>query len=121
MHAAGLSLWELGDLLGIHPHPYDSSTGLYDHTVSAVIALAKRLDVHPADLIPTWNPCWPPARTTALGWDLARVDAALQHATKHPGLACPVERRLEDRGLVHNTSHRANLQPDVAYSFSRHE
>lgn len=59
MHAAGLSLWELGDLLGIHPHhlhAYDSSGGLYDQPVRALIELAARLDLHPADLIPALQP-----------------------------------------------------------------
>lgn len=55
MHAAGLSLWELGDLLGIHPHhlhTYDTAGSLPNQPVLALIELADRLDLHPADLVP---------------------------------------------------------------------
>jgi len=130
MRAAGLSLWELGDLLGIHPHllhAFDSNSGLYGQPVHTLIDLAARLDVHPADLIPALdavltNRREPPAAgghtdldtdalvmlnalahstvpltgddlATALGWPLARVAAALEHATSRPQLAGPVALR----------------------------
>jgi hypothetical protein len=54
---AGLSAWELGDLLGIHPHlvsgPYPALT---DRPVQALIEIARRLDIHPADLVPELEP-----------------------------------------------------------------
>jgi hypothetical protein len=46
---SGLSLWELGDLLGIHPHQIGHRL---DHLPCAVVIdLARRLDMHPADLV----------------------------------------------------------------------
>jgi hypothetical protein len=46
---SGLSLWELGDLLGIHPHHVGHRL---DHLPCAVVIdLARRLDMHPADLV----------------------------------------------------------------------
>jgi hypothetical protein len=54
---AGLSAWELGDLLGIHPHlvsgPHPPLTG---RPVQALIEIARRLDIHPADLVPDLGP-----------------------------------------------------------------
>ncbi len=54
---AGLSAWELGDLLGIHPHlvsgPHPPLTG---RPVQALIEIARRLDIHPADLVPELDP-----------------------------------------------------------------
>lgn len=53
MRAAGLSLWELGDLLGIHPHFFHySKERIDDLPVRVVVDLAQRLDMHPADLVP---------------------------------------------------------------------
>ncbi len=52
---AALSLWGLGDLLGIHPHQLPAGVGtvtLAYLPVSVIIELARQLDVHPADLIP---------------------------------------------------------------------
>jgi hypothetical protein len=68
---AGLSTWELGDLLGIHPHLVSSSHGqpLTTRPVQALIEIARRLDLHPADLIPELEPLLsaarPPATPTA--------------------------------------------------------
>jgi len=56
---SGLSLWELGDLLGIHPHHLhlsDTSGALVDQPVRVLIDLAQRLDMHPADLVPGLEP-----------------------------------------------------------------
>jgi hypothetical protein len=54
---AGLSAWELGDLLGIHPHlvrgPDPLLTG---RPVQVLIEIARRLDSHPADLVPELEP-----------------------------------------------------------------
>ncbi|GAB1639603.1 helix-turn-helix domain-containing protein [Krasilnikovia sp. MM14-A1259] len=77
MHAAGLSLWELGDLLGVHPHHlhrYDTSGGLAGQSVRTLIELAARLDLHPADLVPALEPVLanrrePPAAARAADLD----------------------------------------------------
>ncbi|MEV3986909.1 hypothetical protein [Nonomuraea sp. NPDC049758] len=54
LRASGLSLWELGDLLGIHPHQLHNvhPDELAERPVRALIELARRLDLHPADLTP---------------------------------------------------------------------
>jgi hypothetical protein len=53
VRAAGLSLWELGDLLGIHPHHlnphFEPSAGL---PAVVLVELARRLDMHPGELVP---------------------------------------------------------------------
>jgi hypothetical protein len=55
---AGMSTWELGDLLGIHPHLVSGSHGqpLTARPVQALIEIARRLDLHPADLVPELEP-----------------------------------------------------------------
>jgi hypothetical protein len=54
---AGLSAWELGDLLGIHPHLVsDPHPPLTDRPVQVLIEIARRLDIHPADLVPEPEP-----------------------------------------------------------------
>ncbi len=51
--AAGLSVRELGDLLGIHPHYLHSATERFDSLpISVLIDLAHRLDMRPVDLVP---------------------------------------------------------------------
>ncbi|MGR6924322.1 hypothetical protein ACU635_59530 [[Actinomadura] parvosata] len=54
LRASGISLWELGDLLGIHPHQLHDvhPDELADRPVRVVMELARRLDLHPADLVP---------------------------------------------------------------------
>jgi hypothetical protein len=49
--ASGLSLWELGDLLGIHPHLL-SAPALADQPAWVLVELARALQMHPADLYP---------------------------------------------------------------------
>lgn len=149
MHAAGLSLWELGDLLGIHPHhlhTYDTAGSLPNQPVLALIDLAARLDLHPADLVPALervltNRRHPPAAvppadldtealsvltalatsgeplttdelTTALGWNLDRTTAALEHATDRAHLAGPVALRRIPPGRWALTARRDILSAD---------
>jgi hypothetical protein len=53
----GLSPWELGDLLGIHPHfVNDEYPPLTSRPVQVLIEIARRLDIHPADLVPELEP-----------------------------------------------------------------
>lgn len=53
VRAAGLSLWELGDLLGIHPHYLHPTTERLDSLpVAVLVDLARRLDMHPGDIAP---------------------------------------------------------------------
>ena len=118
----GLSLWELGDLLGIHPHHlhrHDTSGGLSGLPVRVIIELARRLDLHPGDLIPGLSPVAATPATapeqhdhdalavltvlatssvplttdalaTALAWTLDRTADAVQHAAARPHLGGPV-------------------------------
>ena len=50
LHATGMSSWELADLLGVHEHEIDLEE-LPDQPLRVVYELARRLDIHPADLI----------------------------------------------------------------------
>ncbi|AGL15141.1 hypothetical protein [Actinoplanes sp. N902-109] len=53
--AAALSRWELGDLLGVHPHQLPDGVGrpnLAYLPAGVVIDLPRQLDLHPADLVP---------------------------------------------------------------------
>lgn len=55
LRASCLSLWELGDLLGIHPHQLhhlDAGGLSTQRPIAVLIELARRLDMHPADLAP---------------------------------------------------------------------
>ncbi len=79
---SGLSLWELGDLLGIHPHHLhlsDTSGALVDQPVRVLIDLAQRLDMHPADLVPGLEPLLDNGRDPASG-NGAAGDEPAQHA-----------------------------------------
>lgn len=54
LQTSGLSPWELGDLLGIHPHQLDhvEAAGLStQRPIAVLIELCRRLDIHPADLV----------------------------------------------------------------------
>lgn len=54
LRASGLSSWELGDLLGIHPHQLvniDTAGLSTQRPIAVLIELARRLDMHPADLV----------------------------------------------------------------------
>jgi hypothetical protein len=77
---AGMSTWELGDLLGIHPHLVSSSHGqpLTARPVQALIEIARQLDLHPADLVPELEPLLSrrrQARRDADGGQDRRADA----------------------------------------------
>ncbi|MFC5753617.1 hypothetical protein [Actinomadura rugatobispora] len=53
LRASGLSLWELGDLLGIHPHYLrGQQPDLHERSVTVLIEICRRLDAHPTDLVP---------------------------------------------------------------------
>jgi hypothetical protein len=54
LRASCLSLWELGDLLGIHPHQLhhlDAGGLSVQRPIAVLIELSRRLDMHPADLV----------------------------------------------------------------------
>ena len=76
---AGLSPWELGDLLGIHPHLIgDPQPLLTARPVQVLIEIARRLDIHPADLVPELEPLLSHRRQAlgeALGGQDGRADA----------------------------------------------
>ncbi|MEU4546920.1 hypothetical protein [Nonomuraea dietziae] len=72
---AALSLWELGNLLGIHPHHLhtgDLPDGLTALPAKVIIELARRLDLHPTDLIEALDPPTPARTPTAA--DTAQPD-----------------------------------------------
>ncbi|MFE4957965.1 hypothetical protein ACFRCW_28835 [Streptomyces sp. NPDC056653] len=48
--AAGMTPWQLADLLGVHEHQIDLEE-LPDLPVHVLLELARRLDLHPADLL----------------------------------------------------------------------
>ncbi|GAB2469525.1 hypothetical protein [Streptomyces incanus] len=48
--AAGMTGWQLADLLGVHEHQIDLEE-LPDLPVRVLLELARRLDIHPADLM----------------------------------------------------------------------
>src|SRR5260370_12528348 len=57
MRDAALSAWELGALLGIHPHLVsDPHPLLPGRPVQVLIEIARRLDIHPAGLVPEREP-----------------------------------------------------------------
>lgn len=54
MAQCGVTVREVADLLGVHPHQLDHASlrGLPELPVRVLIDLARRLDLHPADLMP---------------------------------------------------------------------
>ncbi|MGW8526979.1 helix-turn-helix domain-containing protein [Nocardiopsis sp. NPDC055824] len=58
MAQCGVTVREVADLLGVHPHQldHDSLRGLPELPVRVLIDLARRLDLHPADLLPDLEP-----------------------------------------------------------------
>jgi hypothetical protein len=80
---SGLSLWELGDLLGVHPHQLHNGNS-FDFLPARVIAeLARRLDLHPADLVDAY-----PTATDQMGATVAESGADLtDHALDGDALA----------------------------------
>jgi hypothetical protein len=53
-HNTRMSLWELADLLGVHPHTLDwrQLHDLAQQPIAVIIELAHQLDMHPSDLVP---------------------------------------------------------------------
>lgn len=51
LHNAGLSAWELADLLGVHESAI-TMDALPNQPLHIILELARRLDLHPADLTP---------------------------------------------------------------------
>lgn len=80
LHEAGLSLWELGDFLGVHPHELHSAGkpgALLDQPVRVLVDLARRLDLHPADLVEDLEPVLKTRRLTP-------TPAARRDRAEHP-------------------------------------
>ncbi|MFJ1938577.1 MULTISPECIES: helix-turn-helix domain-containing protein [unclassified Kitasatospora] len=50
LHAAGMTVWQLADLLGVHEHQIDLDE-LPDLPVRVLHEIARRLDLHPADIL----------------------------------------------------------------------
>ncbi|QCW79037.1 hypothetical protein EQG64_21800 [Streptomyces sp. S6] len=51
LHNAGMSAWELADLLGVQEHDI-TMDALPNQPLHVILELARRLDFHPADLTP---------------------------------------------------------------------
>lgn len=95
LHAAGITSWELAELLGVHEH----DTDLDDLPLHVVLDLARRLDINPIDLAPDTEHLYaipryretedvnyqsPETRTTAD--DVLAVITALAHARRPTSL-----------------------------------
>lgn len=92
LQMGALTIWELGDLLGIHPHLLHTMQLEYlDRLpIKVIIELAHRLDMHPADIVADLdsildNPCnlephMPRQQTGELADDAHALLAALAHA-----------------------------------------
>lgn len=103
VRSSGLSLREVGDFLGIHPHELRAYGALNAQPVRVVLELCRRLDLHPADLVDALTALTALARcalplvaeelATALAWPVDRMAAALGHAADHPALGGPMALR----------------------------
>lgn len=73
--AMGLSPWELGNLLGIHPHLL-AGPALADQPARLLLELARALQMHPADLYPDLD--------TILGYRRAEPGPGVRSADSSP-------------------------------------
>ncbi|MEU4546929.1 hypothetical protein [Nonomuraea dietziae] len=92
LQTGALTIWELGDLLGIHPHLLHTMQLEYldQLPIKTIIELARRLDMHPADLISDLDsvlrhprdlePHMPRQQSGELADDAQALLAALAHA-----------------------------------------
>ncbi|HWU07364.1 MAG TPA: hypothetical protein VN520_13465 [Streptomyces sp.] len=91
-----MTAWQLADLLGVHEHQIDLDE-LPDLPVRVLLALARRLDLNPADLMAGADDLFerprqrevldrrpPGAACDTLTWNSFRLAAALDHARTHP-------------------------------------
>ncbi|ATM24835.1 hypothetical protein SMD44_p20052 (plasmid) [Streptomyces alboflavus] len=88
LHNAGMSAWELADLLGVHEHDV-TMDALPNQPLHVVLELARRLDLHPADLtpyaeavyqLPRYRDTQTPPEGPGADADAAAVLNALAHA-----------------------------------------
>ncbi|OOC53796.1 MULTISPECIES: hypothetical protein [Nocardiopsis] len=99
MAQCGATVREIADLLGVHPHHPDEDAlrRLPELPTRVLIGLARRLDLHPADLAPGLEPVLvhtrqdtePDSEDPAIEADARTVLAALAHAgtpVAHPPL-----------------------------------
>ena len=114
---AGLSAWELGDLLGIHPHlvrdPHPLLTG---RPARVLIEIARRLDTHPADLVPELEPLLShrrQARRDAGGGQDRRADALTALAAARAPLSADQLARALSWQLPRTAAAIAQDNPDL--------
>ncbi|MEU6760533.1 hypothetical protein [Streptomyces sp. NPDC046685] len=94
-HTASLSHWELAELLGVHEHDI-SLDALPDQPLHVMLELARRLDLHPADLTPYAEevyalPRYADVQRPPEDADAGRDAAALLNALAHAGRPLAVE------------------------------
>ncbi|MFD3961905.1 MULTISPECIES: helix-turn-helix domain-containing protein [Streptomyces] len=90
LHNAGLSAWELADLLGVHESAI-TMDALPNQPLHVILELARRLDLHPADLtpyaeavyqLPRYRDAEHPPGDPSADADAATVLNALAHASR---------------------------------------
>lgn len=87
LHNAGLSAWELADLLGVHESAI-TMDALPNQPLHVILELARCLDLHPADHTPSWRtPRRPPDRDA-----LTDLDAMVLFHAHHAGSVSPHDR-----------------------------
>ncbi|MEU2674828.1 hypothetical protein ABZ622_39580 [Streptomyces sp. NPDC007164] len=115
--AAGMTGWQLADLLGVHEHQIDLDE-LPDLPVRVLLELARRLDMHPADLMTGADDLFElprhrqvvDRRPAGADHDALTVVTALAHADSPltaDGLAAALSwtRRRTDAALDHARAH----------------
>lgn len=106
---AGLSAWELGDLLGIHPHLVSGPHPLVlDRAVQVLIELARRLDIHPADLVPELEPL------------LSRPPPGPRRRRRRPGPASRCPHRADRARHRPGPAHRRPAHPRPGMAAAAH-
>ncbi|MEU7899867.1 hypothetical protein AB0B45_44370 [Nonomuraea sp. NPDC049152] len=126
LQTGALTIWELGDLLGIHPHLLHTMQLEYlaELPVKTVIELARRLDMHPADIVADLDsvldnprdlePHMPRQQSGELADDAQALLGALAHAAV-PLLIDDVATALQwDLQRVYAALGHARAHPELA-------
>lgn len=121
LHNAGMSNWDLATLLGVHEHDIDLDQ-LPDQPLHVVLELARRLDLHPADLAPYAEDAYAHPRYTDTqnppdNADTEQDAAAVLNALAHAGRPLSADFLAEslgwDTGRVAGALEHAWAHPDL--------